>query len=62
MGGDVMEFMCGRYDSVAACKSGYPKLMNEFKQISEKVSNGTLKPQSGSPLKPMLQLFIDQHE
>lgn len=62
MGGDMMDFMCGKYDTVAACKSGYPKMMDEFKQITARISNGTLKPESGSPLKPMLQLFIDQQQ
>ena len=62
MGGDMMDFMCGRYDSLNACQSGYPKFMAQFKGISERVVNGTMKPNSGSALKPMLQLFIDQQE
>lgn len=60
MGGDMMDFMCGRYDSLIACQSGYPVMMAQFKSISERVFNGTLKPLAGSPLKPILQLFVDQ--
>lgn len=62
MGGDMMEFMCGKFDSVKACRSGYPQLMANFNEISLKVVNGTMKPQSGSPLRPMLQLFIDSQQ
>jgi hypothetical protein len=62
MGGDMMEFMCGRYESVQACRAGYPKLMDEFLELSGRVNNGTLKPKSGSPLRPMLQLFIEAQE
>lgn len=59
MGGDIMDFMCGRYDKLSNCLAGYSEQMNEFKRIHEKIQNGTLKPQSSSPLKPMLQLFIN---
>lgn len=62
MGGDMMEFMCGRYESVQACKAGYPKIMQEFGTISNRVFNSTLRPKSGSPLRPMLQLFIDSQQ
>lgn len=60
MGGDVMDFMCGRYDSIQACKAGYSDWMRQFANISERIRNDTMRPVSGSPLKPMLQLFIDQ--
>lgn len=62
MGGDMMDFMCGRYDKLSNCLAGYPMIMSEFKHITEKIQNGTMKPKSSSPLKPMLQLFIDQQE
>lgn len=62
MGGDVMDFMCGRFDKLSNCLAGYPLQMNQFKQISSGVLNGTMKPQSSSPLKPMLQLFINGQE
>lgn len=62
MGGDMMEFMCGKYDSLAACRSGYPQLMVTFNGISHKILNGTMKPKAASPLMPMLQLFIDSQE
>lgn len=62
MGGDMMEFMCGKYDSVAACRSGYPQFMGAFSGISQRVMNGTMRPKNGSPLRPMLQLFIDSQQ
>jgi len=62
MGGDVMEFMCGRYDSVQACKAGHPDWMRQFEAISNGIKNNTKRPLSASPLKPMLQLFIDQQQ
>lgn len=62
MGGDVMDFMCGKYDKLSSCLEGYPDMMSQFKVIGEKVHNGTVKPRSNSPLKPMLQLFINNQE
>lgn len=62
MGGDMMEFMCGRFESIQACRSGYPKIMDEFSGISSRVLNATMKPKSASPLRPMLQLFIDSQQ
>uniref|UniRef100_A0A6G1SQ67 Uncharacterized protein n=1 Tax=Aceria tosichella TaxID=561515 RepID=A0A6G1SQ67_9ACAR len=62
MGGDMMEFMCGRFESIQACRAGYPKLMDEFSELSGRVLNGTLKPKAASPLRPMLQLFIDSQQ
>ena len=62
IGGDMMEFMCGRYESIGACRAGYPKQMDSFRQISAKVLNGTAKPKAGSPLLPMLQLFVDAQQ
>lgn len=62
MGGDVMDFMCGRYDKISSCQAGYPKNMGRFKDISDRIQNGTMKPHSNSPLKPMLQLFINGME
>lgn len=62
MGGDLMEFMCGKYDKVSSCIAGYPQIMKQFSEISEKVHNRTMKPSSNSPLKPMLQLFINGQE
>ena len=59
MGGDMMDFMCGKYDKLSACMAGYPKIMTEFGRITNRVQNGTMKPKSSSPLKPMLQLFIN---
>lgn len=59
MGGDMMDFMCGKYDKLSSCVAGYPVLMKEFASISDRIRNGTMKPQSNSPLKPMLQLFIN---
>lgn len=62
MGGDLMDFMCGKYDSVPSCVAGFPKVMSGFKVISDKINNGTMKPKHNSPLKPMLQLFIKEQE
>lgn len=62
MGGDMMDFMCGKYDKLSNCLTGYPEMMSEFRNITNKVQNGTLKPLSSSAFKPMLQLFIDQQE
>lgn len=58
MGGDVMEFMCGKYDKVSVCKAGHPKVMAQFQEISERIHNGTMRPISSSPIKPMLKLFL----
>lgn len=60
MGGDMMDFMCGKYDNLQACRQGYPDMMGQFSSLGDKVRNNTVRPVSGSPLKPMLQLFIDQ--
>lgn len=62
MGGDMMDLMCGKYDSIRACQNGYPKFMNQFKNITSKILDGSMRPQSSSPLKPMLQLFINQQD
>lgn len=62
MGGDMMDFMCGKYEKISSCDSGYPVMMAEFRRLTEKVQNGTLKPESNSPLRPMLQLFINGQE
>lgn len=62
MGGDMMEFMCGKYDSIPACRSGYPQMMQAFQGISLRVANGTMKPKAGSPVGPLLQLFIDSQQ
>lgn len=62
MGGDMMDFMCGKYDKISTCVAGYPTMTKEFKLITERIQNGTMKPRSNSPLKPMLQLFIEAQE
>lgn len=62
MGGDMLDFMCGRFEKISNCIAGYPKIMLEFNSIQEKIQNGTMKPRSRTPLKPMLQLFIDSQE
>lgn len=62
MGGDVMDFMCGRYDKISTCKAGYPQVMAQFKTISERIFNGTMRPQASSPIKPMLKLFLSGQE
>ena len=59
MGGDMMDFMCGKYDKLSNCLAGYPNMMSQFKQITSAMQNGAMKARSNSPLKPMLQLFID---
>lgn len=62
MGGDVMDFMCGKYDKISTCQAGYPVMMDQFGKISERIQNGTLRPRSNSPVRPMLQLLIDGQE
>lgn len=62
MGGDVMDFMCGKYDKISNCVAGYPVIMSQFREITEKILNGTMKARSNSPLRPMLQLFINNQD
>lgn len=62
LGGDIMDFMCGRFDKVSSCVAGHPKIMKQYRDISAKVINGTMKSKHSSPLRPMLQLFIDAQE
>lgn len=62
MGGDVMDFMCGKYDKLTNCYNGYPEMMGKFGKISERINNGTMRPQATSPIKPMLSLFIQNHD
>lgn len=57
-----MDFMCGKYDKLSNCLEGYPKMMKELVVISERVSNGTMKAKHNSPLRPMLELFINFQE
>lgn len=62
MGGDMMDFMCGKFDKVSSCNAGYPAMMAEFRRITERIESGAMRPKSSSPLKPMLQLFISNQE
>lgn len=57
MGGDIMEFMCGKFENLANCQSVYPDVMNKFREITARIRNGTMKAKSNSPLKPLLALF-----
>lgn len=59
MGGDMMDFMCGKYDRVSSCNAGHSSMMDQFRGISRRIETGSMRPKSSSPVKPMLQLFIN---